>query len=262
MDKKILLVGDSCDDIYHFGTCSRLSQEAPVPIFQETFQKIKGGMSGNVKNNLESFGLSVKHLTSQARLEKHRLFDVKFNAHVLRYDVGEMEIGGADALYIEQIFTRYDIESLPKEIDALVISDYNKGFLSHSCIKRLCELYKEVPIFADSKKIDVSCFSNCFLKINEQEFQRCQNLSPSTEVIVTLGERGAKYKDDFFSTTAQEVFDVCGAGDVFLAALTYGFLKEGEITKAIELANKAATLSVSKPQTYTLSLKDINDIKK
>ena len=108
----------------------------------------------------------------------------------------------------------------------------------------------------------MSCFSNCFLKINEQEFLRCRNVSSTTEGIVTLGERGAKYKDEFFSTTPQQVFDVCGAGDVFLAALTYGFLKEGEITKAIKLANKAATLSVSKPQTYTLSSKDVNDIKK
>ena len=35
---KVLLIGDSCIDKYHYGTCDRISPEAPVPIlnFKET----------------------------------------------------------------------------------------------------------------------------------------------------------------------------------------------------------------------------------
>jgi bifunctional ADP-heptose synthase (sugar kinase/adenylyltransferase) len=253
MSKKILLLGDSCDDIYHFGSCSRLSQEAPVPIFQETHRETKGGMSTNVKNNLNSFGYNVTHLKNETRLEKHRLFDTKFNAHVLRYDVGENKTN--DRLCLR------DLQNLPKDIDALVISDYNKGFLSPMVIKNLCRQYEDIPIFSDSKKKDLSCFCNCYLKINEQEFELSSNILDNIDLIVTLGERGAKYNGETFSTSPREVFDVCGAGDVFLASLVYGVLEYNSLPKAIALANKAATLSVSKAQTYTLSPEDIETIK-
>ena len=53
---KILLIGDSCEDIYHFGTCQRISPEAPVPILKKAYEEIRPGMSANVAANLESFG--------------------------------------------------------------------------------------------------------------------------------------------------------------------------------------------------------------
>jgi len=252
MTKNILLLGDSCEDIYHFGSCDRLSQEAPVPIFNESRTETKGGMSANVKNNLKSFGFSVEHITNDTRIEKHRFFDTKFNAHVLRYDKGERT-------------NRFSISLLEKvgyNFDAVVISDYNKGFLDSFYIKSLCEIFKDTPVFADSKKKDLSCFSDCLLKINEKEFELCGGMGSNVELIVTLGGKGAEYKDRIFPTKAREVFDVCGAGDVFLSALVYSGLDGSSIEESIELANKAATLSVSKAQTYVLSEKDIEDIKK
>jgi len=252
MNKKILLLGDSCKDIYHFGTCDRLSQEAPVPIFQESRTETKGGMSANVKNNLESFGISVKHATNENTIEKHRFFDTKFNAHVLRFDKGKVETSF--------VFDR--LKETGYNFDAIVISDYDKGFLTSFHIKTLCEIFKDTPIFADSKKKDLSCFKDCFLKINEKEYRESNGIGRNVELIVTLGEKGAEYNGCIFSTKSREVFDVCGAGDVFLSALVYGVLDSGSIEKSIDLANKAATLSVSKAQTYVLSDKDIKEIKK
>ena len=52
---KVLLVGDHCIDIYHYGVCERLSPEAPVPILKQTKMEKKMGMSSNVMMNLESF---------------------------------------------------------------------------------------------------------------------------------------------------------------------------------------------------------------
>ena len=37
----VLLVGDSCLDIYHYGVCERMSPEAPVPVFRETKKEKK-----------------------------------------------------------------------------------------------------------------------------------------------------------------------------------------------------------------------------
>ena len=51
-----------------------------------------------------------------------------------------------------------------------------------------------------------------------------------------------------------------GAGDTFLAALTYGYLKYGRIDKAIPLANKAASIAVSHRGTYVLTKEDIDEI--
>ena len=84
---KILLVGDHCVDIYHYGACDRLSPEAPVPILKEVKTETKMGMSSNVRMNLKSFNLSVRHEHNKHVIQKHRLIDSRFNHHLLRYDV-------------------------------------------------------------------------------------------------------------------------------------------------------------------------------
>jgi D-beta-D-heptose 7-phosphate kinase/D-beta-D-heptose 1-phosphate adenosyltransferase len=49
---KILLVGDSCYDIYHYGEVKRISPEAPIPIFDLKYSEKKYGMASNVYENL------------------------------------------------------------------------------------------------------------------------------------------------------------------------------------------------------------------
>jgi bifunctional ADP-heptose synthase (sugar kinase/adenylyltransferase) len=44
---KILVIGDSCVDIYHYGECTRISPEAPVPIFKHEKSEKYGGMASN-----------------------------------------------------------------------------------------------------------------------------------------------------------------------------------------------------------------------
>ena len=56
------------------------------------------------------------------------------------------------------------------------------------------------------------------------------------------------------------VYDVVGAGDTFLSALTYGYLTQESIQKAIPFANKAAAIAVQNPGTYILSEGDVNDL--
>ena len=56
------------------------------------------------------------------------------------------------------------------------------------------------------------------------------------------------------------VFDVVGAGDTFLAALTFGYLSHLSVDKAIPIANKAAAIAVSHTGTYVLTEEDINEI--
>ena len=64
---KVLVIGDSCTDIFRYGKIERLSPEAPVPVIIPTHQTENGGMSKNVKANLEALGLEM-HVPEPQRL--------------------------------------------------------------------------------------------------------------------------------------------------------------------------------------------------
>ena len=85
----ILVIGDSCEDVYHYGVCDRISPEAPVPILRETRVETKPGMSANVVNNLRSFNSRVIHITNKKPIKKHRFVNDRFKQHMLRVDEGE-----------------------------------------------------------------------------------------------------------------------------------------------------------------------------
>ena len=257
---KVLLIGDNCEDIYHYGICERISPEAAVPIMKETRTEKKPGMSANVKLNLSAFGLSVDHFTNQEKIQKHRFIDERYNQHILRYDIGEQNLlSSLDLDLVEKILHEAGI-NLNTHYDAVVISDYNKGFLTEAVCNRICMQFKDIPVFVDTKKNDLTCFSNCVIKINEKEYKNIKENPIDSEFVVTLGDRGALYKEKIFQTEPIEVFDVCGAGDVFLAALVHGFLNTNSIEQSIDTANKLASLSVSKMGTYVLTKEDIDDL--
>ena len=114
---KILLIGDSCTDEYVYGTCERLNPEAPVPILNLKRKETTRGMAWNVRENLMSFGMEVFILTNNESITKTRYIDEKSNQHILRVD---------DESPLEPM--NYELPE--DEYDALVISDYDKGFLT------------------------------------------------------------------------------------------------------------------------------------
>ncbi len=243
---KILLIGEHCRDIYHYGTVDRLNPEAPVPILKEKFLKKLDGMGSNVKNNLFSLGFNIKHLKNSERIEKHRLVDLNYKQQLLRYDIENEEI---KPLSLKKLEDNYDI---------IVISDYDKGFINDNVAKYICKKYKDKPIFVDSKKTNLTCYSNCFLKININEYNNLKFYNKDNcELIITEGKFGATYKLKNYPADKVDVYDVCGAGDVFLAGLVYGYSKNKDIIQGIKIANRLASISVSKFGTYVLTEKDI-----
>jgi len=245
----VLLIGDSCQDVYHFGICNRMSPEAPVPILKEKHIEVRAGMAGNVKNNLESFGMSVDFFTNEEQIKKHRYIDTKTNAHLLRVDEGETK-------KLESFL----VPSLQKSYDAVILSDYDKGFLSSKACNELTYRHYDSPGFGDSKKKDLRCFHKSIIKLNQREYKESDCGCSDSEIIVTLGVNGAMYKGKKFPTTKIDVYDVCGAGDVFLTSLVFGFLKTKNLEKAIIYANKLASLSVTKFGTYVLTKEEISGI--
>ena len=61
---KMLVVGDSCTDVFVYGDIKRLSPEAPVPVFNPIKEKSNGGMAKNVVNNVEALKSNVYSITN------------------------------------------------------------------------------------------------------------------------------------------------------------------------------------------------------
>ena len=66
---KVLLLGDSCEDEYIYGRCTRISPEAPVPVLDYAKIKTTSGMAGNVCLNLQSF-VKIKFSSIGSVIEK------------------------------------------------------------------------------------------------------------------------------------------------------------------------------------------------
>jgi len=249
MTYKILLVGDICIDIYQYGTVDRISPEAPVPVFKFSYEEQKPGMAGNVKANLQALGLEVQAISGGSITTKTRLIDLRSKQQIVRIDNDEIAPISVPAGIIAEMST---------DIDAVVFSDYNKGLISYETVEEFRKLYNG-PIFIDTKKHDLARFEGCIVKINSNEYASAKSLP--TELIVTMGDQGALYKNILYSTPKVEVVDVCGAGDTFLSALVYKYLETRDMESSIDFANVASSISVQHTGVYTLTEDDIKSIK-
>lgn len=250
---KVLLIGDSCIDRYHYGTVERISPEAPVPIFKVLKTENKNGMSLNVKENLLGLGVSVDIITNEKEIIKSRHIENKSRQHIIRVDWGEDEkVKPLSFDKIERI--NFDL------YDAVVISDYNKGFITKENISKILSFTNNIPVFVDTKKKDLRCYEGCIIKINEKEEREVVNFPENHSLIVTLGERGARYNNVIYPTDKVEVFDVCGAGDTFISALCSYYIFTKNMLDSIMFANRCAGFVVQKFGTYSIKMEDLNEI--
>jgi len=91
-------------------------------------------------------------------------------------------------------------------------------------------------------------------------------LLKSIDLIVTLGKRGilifSNGNKTFIAGEKVNAIDTVGAGDCFVGALGYGILNGKDLLTASKLANKAASVSVTKKGAAASMpfLKDIHDL--
>lgn len=248
---RILVIGDSCTDIFVYGKCDRLNPEAPTPVFVPEYEIDNPGMAANVYRNIDSVQLHEVNLwTNSKDCRKVRFVEKISNYILLRVDSGEE---GVDRIQLND----YDF----LEWDAVVISDYNKGFLSESDIKYISEHSKLT--FMDTKKALGDWANNIsWIKINLKEFNNPSHdksflKNKSEQIIVTMGDQGTKLSDQLYPTEVVEVRDVVGAGDTFLSALVLKYLETNDIEDSIRIANICATKSVRHK-----GLTDLSNMKK
>lgn len=243
---KILLIGETCLDVYNFGSIDRLSPEAPVPVLKKSRTEEKVGMSGNVLQNIQSMLPNAEievHTNNKEDIIKTRFIDQNSNYQIMRYDEESRLLP-----LKENIITKHD------HYDAIVISDYDKGLVQASFVLNLMSKFSNsCKVFVDSKKVDLSCFKGALIKINEKENSLVdKDLKNDLDIIVTLGSSGCVYRQEKYPTRPVEVYDVCGAGDVFLSSLVARWLETRDMSRAIQTANNCASLSVTKMGCYTI----------
>lgn len=263
---KIIVIGDTCRDIFIKGKCLRLCPEAPVPVFNPTTATDNEGMAGNVYNNLCSLhaATEIELITHKTETKKTRYIDEMTGYILLRID----EYDSVDRIGIKQFIN--NLQNF-KGVDAYVISDYGKGFLSESDIEDIGDTCRNlgIPTFLDTKKILGDWSRNItFVKINEKEFnlqvkhrmfptQDCKNL------IVTFGQHGSTWINCGKKALARKVHvhDVSGAGDTYLAAFVAEYLKTKDVMKAMEYANLAASIAVSYPGVISVKREDVEALR-
>ena len=253
-NKKVLVVGESCNDIFIYGDASRLCPDVPAPVLIPKDSVDTPGMAGNTARNLRSLGLEVDLIRQQEMIKKTRYIDSKLNYTFLRVDEGEDKITplsqcssvryGSRAEHPNGIIDEEEIRAY----DAVVISDYGKGFLSESDIEKFCK--NNANTFLDTKKIlGDYCREAKIIKINSPEFESLKgNINLDhwiNKLIVTLGDRGCMYYKEhgfhYYDVESVDVFDLSGAGDTFLAALVAEYLETNNIDDAIKYANKKSS---------------------
>jgi D-beta-D-heptose 7-phosphate kinase/D-beta-D-heptose 1-phosphate adenosyltransferase len=244
----VLLIGDSCIDEYKIGTVDRLSPEAPVPVIKIVDTMTVPGMAANVDNNLKQLGIDADFITNDSIIKKTRYIDKRSGQHLLRVDDESDVVPWSGRIHLSPI----------ESYDAIVISDYNKGFLTYEHIENIIRTV-DCPVFIDTKKQDLSRFSapNAYIKINDLESKLAT--SKPSNLIVTKGGDGASYNSTIFPTKSVEVMDVCGCGDTFLAALTAQYLFTKDIEKSIIFANIAAGITVQHRGNYAPSYDEIRN---
>jgi bifunctional ADP-heptose synthase (sugar kinase/adenylyltransferase) len=156
----------------------------------------------------------------------------------------------------DKVSNSFDIKRVPfSDYDAVIVSDYDKGYLTYEDIRAISESH---PLtFIDTKKpLNELMKDYTFIKINEVEWENCKGQQYETwqdKLIVTMSERGAMYDGKTFPVNNDiEVRDLSGAGDTFIASLVVSYLKTANIERSIEYANDNATLVVQKKGVVTI----------
>ena len=306
LNSKIFCLGDLMLDKYVIGTTNRISPEGPIPVLDIKKEvKMLGGV-GNVVRNLCTLAVET-HLVSllgndtvSKEVEK-KLDKIKVNKNIVK-DSNRPTIIKSRFIANNQQILRVDKEKIvpiskstekkiyeysKKEIlkvDAVIISDYNKGLITKNILKKIISFSKnhKKPVILDPKSTDFEKYKGVTIitpNIKELEEVMKKKLINDKEIInasrkliskfkfshllVTMGKLGmilvSKEKKNVIKLNAEakEVFDVSGAGDTVVSFIAAGIACSLKIDDVIKIANIAAGIVVNKTGTSVAHLSEM-----
>ncbi|MCH5720459.1 D-glycero-beta-D-manno-heptose-7-phosphate kinase [Niabella hibiscisoli] len=302
----ILVIGDIMADRYIWGSASRISPEAPVPVVNVKSETVTLGGAANVAQNLYKLNAKVSicgvtgsdpvaaTVLSQLKKEKIDATGVvadKSRPTTLKTRVmaGNHQLLRVDRETTADIDANIETRLLDKlqakllHTDLVLLSDYNKGLLTHSFTQKLLQLCQAAgkKVMVDPKGLHYEKYAGAWLikpnkrelaeatvtekiETNEQLIKAARKLISKTKsqyLVVTRSEEGlsliSKKSDHNFPVKAREVFDVTGAGDTVFASLGYFVACGLDLATACELANYAAAIAVSKVGSVAVTIDEI-----
>ena len=236
----VTVIGEYCIDVFVYGDVNRLSPEAPVPVFLPRETTENPGMAGNVVENILAIKPDcriIKYHQSNS-IKKTRYVDRKSNHMFMRVDQND---------FAESFNMNISKTNSISNSDIVIVSDYNKGFLSNDDLLKIGQSSK-LSILDSKKKIsDDVVNSFTFVKMNSNEFQQNSHLTNIENVIVTLGSDGCRFRNEIYkSPSPKETIDVSGAGDTFTASFILKYYETKNVNESINFANNMASIVVSK----------------
>ena len=250
----VLVIGDVIIDKYIYGTSTRISPEAPVPVITYIEEKETRGGAGLVYENLKNLGVNVDMFETPGEVSvKTRII---CDGHYITRIDDDAQANGTEVLkrVQETNFSKYDY---------VILSDYNKCVLDEAR-----ELIKHINTFnckviVDPKENQWFYEGAWLVKPNYSEFESLEfdnwqgniiTTNAGEEVVATID--GKRYE---VPVDNLEVADVTGAGDCFLASFVYALTKGYNYEKAIKIAVQGSTESVKHAGTYILKKADLEE---
>ena len=304
----VLILGDVMLDEYMWGTVSRISPEAPVPVVAVRSESVKVGGAGNVATNVAALGgraSLIGLVGNDAAAERlgHELELAGVKSEGLIVDASRPTTIKSRVVAGSQHVVRFDRESdapvsrairgrvvaamrerLP-EADVLLISDYAKGLVGpglvrevlalaarHHCMVAVDPKVQHLPLFkgvtvvapnhheaAAAARIPVRREAD-LLRVGRVLLQRLK----ARAVLVTRGEQGMSLFQAgkpvvHIPTVAREVYDVTGAGDTVMGALSLALAAGADMHEAAVIANYAAGVVVGKRGTATVTRGELEE---
>lgn len=306
--RPILVFGDIILDHYVHGHASRLSPEAPVPVINVEKEELRLGGAANVAANITSLdgcarlvgctGTDEDYERTRSLLLQHHILE-----NFLIRDPKKKTIRKTRIIANRQQVARLDYEApispvvdvalmqewreLAQDCCAIVIADYNKGFMTRDVINIIVRLVDEynLPFFIDPKipnahlyygHVDgiIDCMTpNSGEAVGLEQAARITSTDfdnmghqlrlkyGCNHMLITRGEDGmslfGKNTVTHIQTTAQQVFDVSGAGDTVIATLALMHASGMPMLEAARMANRAAGIVVGKAGTATVHREEL-----
>ena len=261
---RVLVLGDILQDHYKFYENIRNDPATPdIPVVKLVNEvKVAGGAGNLVRNLKELIELEVVFFHGGVPLKIRYYIDDKY---VFREDIND------EIFHSSQLIDEFVDEI--EDNDYVVISDYHKGTVKYSDIKKILNKCNETNItFIDTNHVQPEHEGVSWLKINYETAKESVNISgkdiakkvsdkTGTNVIVTRGSDGfIAYlrKDDetiYYTKDDTECFvDSIGAGDTFLAGFISALVNKKEVISSMIYADVVAHLSTA--QLGTLKVVD------
>ncbi len=184
---KILVVGDLMIDHYLWGSCERISPEAPVQVVDIKKETTVLGGAGNVINNLIALDCEVFVLSAigddATGDELSKMLLLAGAKSLLAVEQNRKTSKKSRIIAAHQQVVRYDNESkndvqeqtqnhiiekfknIIGDVDVVLLSDYGKGVLAKNLCEKLIKIANEhnKKVLVDPKGEDYSKYKNAYL---------------------------------------------------------------------------------------------------